>query len=204
MTVPLMILAAFAILLGFIGTPAWPWFQSYLTGTTAAVEFRELFHGEVLSTLLLSTLIVAVGMGLGWWFYGRRPVQSADEVDVLERMQPDIFTLFRNKFYVDEFYEMTVIRFNAWWAWFCDSLDYWVWNGAVLAVSYLILGLAWVNRAFDEFVVNLGFDEGCKGVAEGGKLLSRLQNGRVQSYLRIIGVASAALILFLIWGCKPS
>ncbi|HLP76177.1 MAG TPA: NADH-quinone oxidoreductase subunit L, partial [Candidatus Paceibacterota bacterium] len=32
MTTPLMILAAFAILLGFIGTPAWPWFQSFLTG----------------------------------------------------------------------------------------------------------------------------------------------------------------------------
>src|SRR5262249_28341336 len=33
MTVPLMILAVFAVLLGFIGTPAWPWYQSYLNGT---------------------------------------------------------------------------------------------------------------------------------------------------------------------------
>src|SRR5205823_9938268 len=30
MTIPLMILALFSILLGFIGTPAWPWFQSFL------------------------------------------------------------------------------------------------------------------------------------------------------------------------------
>ena len=32
MTVPLIILAGFAILLGFVGTPAWPWFDGYLTG----------------------------------------------------------------------------------------------------------------------------------------------------------------------------
>ena len=32
MTVPLIILAGFAILLGVIGTPAWPWFDGYLNG----------------------------------------------------------------------------------------------------------------------------------------------------------------------------
>ena len=32
MTVPLIILAVFAVLLGVIGTPAWPWFEGYLTG----------------------------------------------------------------------------------------------------------------------------------------------------------------------------
>ena len=30
MTVPLVILAVCAIGLGFIGTPAWPWFQEFL------------------------------------------------------------------------------------------------------------------------------------------------------------------------------
>ena len=32
MTLPLAILAVFAVLLGFVGTPAWPWFQPYLGG----------------------------------------------------------------------------------------------------------------------------------------------------------------------------
>ncbi len=36
MTVPLVILAAFAVLLGFLGTPAWPWFQSFLNRTPLA------------------------------------------------------------------------------------------------------------------------------------------------------------------------
>jgi NADH-quinone oxidoreductase subunit L len=29
MTIPLVILAVFAVLLGFIGTPVWPWFSKY-------------------------------------------------------------------------------------------------------------------------------------------------------------------------------
>ena len=58
----------------------------------------------------------------------------------------------------------------------------------------------WVNRAFDEFVINLGFDQSCDGVSRSGKLMSRLQDGRVQSYMRIIGIGLVALVLFLIWG----
>jgi NADH-quinone oxidoreductase subunit L len=209
MTIPLMILAAFTVLLGFIGTPAWPWFQSYLdphTLTEQELHFQraELLEGEVLSIMLLSITIVAVGIGIGWRLYGTKPIQGADEPDVLEKLQPDIYTLLRRKFFIDEFYEATVIRFNAWWATFCDALDYWVWNGLVLALGYLIIGLAWVDRVFDEQVVNRGFDEGCRGVLVGGRLFSRLQNGRVQNYLRVIGVALTVLVLVLIWGCRAS
>ena len=138
---------------------------------------------------------------MGWWWYGRKPIQKPDEADVLEQLRPDIFRLLKNKFYVDEFYEETIIRFNAWWAWLCNELDYWAWNGLVLMVGYTVLGLSWVSRVFDEYVVNLGFDEGCREVGRGGRWLSRLQNGRAQDYLRVIGVALAALALFLMWGC---
>jgi NADH-quinone oxidoreductase subunit L len=47
--------------------------------------------------------------------------------------------------------------------------------------------------------VNPGFDQGCRNVTRGGQLLSRLQSGRTQSYLRILGIAFAALVLFLVW-----
>ena len=68
-------------------------------------------------------------MGLGWWWYGRKPIQTPDEADVLERRWPDVFALLRNKFYVDELYEASVVWFNARWAWVCDWLDTWIWNG---------------------------------------------------------------------------
>ncbi len=200
MTVPLVILAGFAILLGFLGTPAWPWFQSYLNGAGTVFDFHELLRPEVVSVMAGSTLIVALGIGLGWWCYGRKPIATPEDPDILERLRPDIFLLLKNKFYVDEFYKETVIRFNAWGARLCDEMDFWVWNGLVLAAGYAVFGLSWVSRFIDEYVVNLGFNVGCREVGRGGGWLSRLQNGRTQDYLRVIGLGLAALAVFLIWG----
>jgi NADH-quinone oxidoreductase subunit L len=168
------------------------------------MEMRRLFEGEVVRLILLSSVIVFAGLGLGWWFYGRQPVPSADSIDPLERIRPDIYTLLKRKYFVDEIYEWSVVQFNSWFARACNWLDTWIWNGAVQLVSYAIIGLSWVNRVFDEKVVNLGFDEGCHRLSQGGGLLSRLQDGRVQNYLRVIGVALTALLLFLIWGCRAS
>ena len=209
MTVPLVILSVFAVVLGFFGTPVWPWFESYLSGFREPIElhFGALFDAKELAILTASSLIALAGIRLAWGFYGNRDLGDESE-DILERVRPDfvrdLFVLFKNKFYVDEFYEATVIRFNAWWARFCDALDYWVWNGFVMLAGYAVLGLSWVTRFFDENVINRGFDEGCHDVGLGGKLLSRLQNGQVQSYLRIIGVAFAVLLLLLMWGCHAS
>jgi NADH-quinone oxidoreductase subunit L len=199
MTMPLVILAAFAILLGVIGTPAWPWFDAFLNGQPAILNMSGFLEGGILPVMLASSMIVFFGLGLGWWFYGRRPIASAEVPDVLERLQPQIFNLLRNKFYVDEFYQATFIRFNSWLARVSDWFDRWIWNGAVWAVSYFVLGLSWAARFADTYVVNPGFDEGCHTVTLGGRLLSRLQNGRTQNYLRLVGVAFAVLVAFLIW-----
>jgi NADH-quinone oxidoreductase subunit L len=200
MTIPLVILATFSMLLGLIGTPAWPWFASFLNSEQTKLDFNGFAENGVLPVMLSSTIIVFLGLGLGWWFYGRKPIESAETPDALERLQPQIFNVLRNGFFVDKFYEATVIRCNAWCSRFCDWLDRWVWGGAVRLVTYLVLGLSELNRSVDAFVVNPGFDQGCQNVTRGGQLLSRLQSGRTQSYLRIVGIAFAALVLFLIWG----
>jgi NADH-quinone oxidoreductase subunit L len=204
MLVPLLVLAVGAALLGFVGTPAWPWFQSFLGGESATGQVGKLFEPEVLRLMLLSSAVVFVGLGLGWWLYGRKLPKSADEPDVLEGFQPEVFALLRRKYFVDEVYEASVIRFNAWGARSCDWLDYWVWNGLVQLLSLLVVGCAWLNRVLDEHLVNPGFDEGCRRLTKSGGLLSRLQGGGVQNYLRVIGVALTGLVLFLIWGCRAS
>jgi NADH-quinone oxidoreductase subunit L len=199
MTMPLVILAAFAILLGVIGTPAWPWFDSFLNGQSTALRVAGFFDSGILPVMLTSSIVVFAGLGLGWWFYGRKPIVSAEAPDALERLQPRIFNLLRNKFYVDEFYEASFVRCNAWLSRVSDWLDRRVWNGAVWSVSHLVLGLSWLARSVDTYVVNPSFDEGCHTVTAGGKLLARLQNGRTQNYLRLVGVAFAILVVFLIW-----
>jgi len=200
MTVPLIILAVFAILLGAIGTPAWPWFETYLNGHHVEFDFSKLTGA--LGLMLGSAAIVFTGLGLGWWLYGKRQRKTAGEADVLEIARPDIFALLKNKYFIDELYQATVIRFNAWFASACDFMDRWVWGGVVLLISGVMIGLSWLYRVADEFVVNLGFDTSCEGIRRSGGQLSKLSTGRVQTYLRVIGVALVVLILFLVWGRK--
>jgi NADH-quinone oxidoreductase subunit L len=202
MIVPLVILAGFAILLGLVGTPAWPWFDGFLNGEPAGFNFSKLTESGTLGLMLASAVIVFAGLGLGWWLYGKRLRKTAEEPDVLQVAQPAVFRLLENKYFVDEIYDATVVHFNAWAAQACDFLDRWIWGGVVMLVTWVTLGLSSLYRFTDEFVVDLGFDTGCETLREGGGEMSRWQNGRVQTYLRVIGVALVVLVLFLIWGRK--
>jgi NADH-quinone oxidoreductase subunit L len=204
MVIPLLLLAAFSALLGLIGTPAWPWFQSFLAGESLRLDFGQFAHPDIFAIMLLSTAIVFAGLCAGYWLYGRVPLSRVAQPDALERVWPNLFKLWERKYYVDEVYEWAVVGLNARWAATCDWLDRWLWGGAVRALAYIVIGFSWLNRFIDEYVVNLGFDEGCEGLSWGGKLLSRLQNGRVQNYLRVIGLGLTVLVLLLIWGCRGS
>ncbi len=200
MTMPLLLLAGFAVLLGFLGTPAWPWLQSFLAMKPASWDLRQLAEGGVLPIMLGSSLLVFAGLGLGWWLYGRKPMRHAGDKDALEHLQPAIFHAIKHAFFVDQLYALTVLRLAWWIACVANWLDRWIWSGIPVAVSALTKGLGWIDFSVDRWVVNKGFDEGCSGVAGGGKLLARLQDGRVQGYLRLLGAAVAALALFLLLG----
>jgi NADH-quinone oxidoreductase subunit L len=210
MTIPLLILASFAMLLGLIGTPAWPWLQAFLDGQPTALHFSAFANVYLLTVMLSSSLLVFLGLGLGWWFYGRKPMEDSQKAgampdampDAVEQLQPRIFAVLNHSFYVDELYAATLLRLNAGWASVCDWLDRWVWNGAVQTVSHLALGLAWADDFVDTRIVNAGFDEGCQSVSRGGQILALLQGGQVQSYLRRIGFALIALAVFLLWGAR--
>lgn len=203
MVFPLVVLAFFSVTLGFLGTPAWPWIQSFLEGEHAPANLARLGDSGVLSVMVTSTVIAFLGIGLGYWLYGRRALES-QEKDVLEQWWPNLFTLLRRKYYVDEIYEWAFVGLNAWWSKACDWVDRWVWDGLVQMLGALVVGLAWVDRVLDEQVVNRGFDETCRGISNGGGLFSRFQNGRIQNYLRALGLALVVLVLLLIWGCRAS
>jgi len=200
---PLVVLAFFAIVLAFVGTPAWPWLQHFLEGEPVSFDLTALRDPSVVRVMLTSTIVAVGGIGLGYWLYGRRPLDS-QQLDVLERWWPNLFTLLRRKYYVDEIYEWAFVGLNAWWAKGCSWLDRWVWESIVQLLAGLVTGIAWIDRILDEQVVNRGFDETCRGFSNGGGLLSRFQNGRIQNYLRALCLAAAVLVLLLMWGCRSS
>ncbi len=52
--------------------------------------------------------------------------------------------------------------------------------------------------------LTLGFDEACRRLTRAERSCRVLQCGRVQQYLRLIGVALTVLVVILIWGCRAS
>jgi proton-translocating NADH-quinone oxidoreductase chain L len=200
MTLPLSILAVFAVFLGFVGTPAWPWFQAFLAGQATKFDWAGFSEPGLVSLMVASSLIVFAGLGLGWWFYGRKPIERATDPDTLERLSPTVFDALADRLYVDEIYGFTVIALTRFCAAFATWLDRWIFGGLVRLVGWLVTGVGWFDAGVDRFVVNGGFDQGCREVSRGGRLLSHLQNGRVQTYLRVIAGALVVLAILLLWG----
>ena len=201
MTIPLAILAFFAMALGLIGTPSWPWFKAFLDGKAAGFDLHGFAEPGLMALMGTSTVVVFVGLGLGWWLYfGKSP--KPQEPDVLEAAVPLPWGWLRDRLYVDELYGATVIAFYAWWARVADWLDRRVWGGAVSGVAWAFRGWAHLNRFLDTRVVDGSFDKGCEELSVGGGLLSRVQTGRVQTYLRLLALAVVALVAFLIWSSR--
>ena len=194
MTMPLTILAACTVILGCFGTPVWPWFHSYLSGHGAPGALAPVEPGTLV-VMMVSAVIAVAGIVVGWSLYSRKGPREAGEPDPLERWSPDWFAVLREKFCIDELYEMSVVRFNAWASRTARWLDERVWNTVVQAVSILVVGVSWVNRLIDEYVVNPGFDQGCGGLRNSARWLSFWQNGKVQRYLRVIALG---LVIFAV------
>jgi NADH-quinone oxidoreductase subunit L len=201
MTAPLAILAFFAMALGLIGTPAWPWFRGFLESRAVPVEFKVLLEPGLLALMGTSIVVVFLGIGLGLWLYFGRPTK-AEAPDVLEKAAPLPWAWLRDRLYIDEFYGVTVIAFYEWWGKVADWLDRRVWGGVVSGVAWAFGLWAGLNRFLDTNVVDGTFDKGCEELATGGGLLSRVQNGRVQTYLRLLAAAVVALAAILIWSSR--
>jgi NADH-quinone oxidoreductase subunit L len=198
MTTPLVILAVSAMVLGVVGTPAWPWFRSFLEDHAATVEMHAFGEPAWLMLLLTSLVIVVVGIGLGLWLYGNRSPR-AEEPDVLEKAIPPVWVVLRDKFYIDELYGATVIAFYGWWAKVADWVDREIWGDMVATVVFLFNRWARLNRFLDANIVDGAFDKGCEEIATGGGLLARVQNGRGQMYLRLLALAVVVLAAIVIW-----
>jgi len=201
MTVPLAILAFFAIALGVIGTPLWPWFRAFLNGQAASFDLHGFSEPGLLTLMLTSSVVVFIGLGLGWRMYvGRAP--AADEPDALEKAMPTVWGWLRDKFFIDELYGATFIAFYWFWARVADWLDRRVWGGIVSGVARLTAAWARLNRFLDTYWVDGSFDKGCEELATGGGLLSRVESGRVQTYLRLLAVGVVLLAAILIWSSR--
>src|SRR5438067_9128026 len=190
MTMPLIALAACSILFGIVLTPAWPWLHACLTGEPSQFDIAQLIQPG----LFVSLALVAAGIGLGFAIYRR-----AAETDPLEQAQPALFRFLKNKMWLDELYDRTVVAFSRMAARLSDWMDRNVWDGLVRAFGGIgqIFGILTDN--FDERGINAGVDEATTGTRGLGRVMSAWHSGQIQTYLRAVGVSVLVLLVLYAW-----
>jgi NADH-quinone oxidoreductase subunit L len=201
MTGPLVILAVCAVLVGLLGTPAWPWFESFVRGHEVRVEADA--WSKALPTMLISIVVAGLGIAAGWGYYGRKPIETA-KADPLQGLLPDVYPALEKRLYIDELYEDTVIAWQRSLAKGCDWLERWIWQGAIFVVSMVSTGIGWASRLADDYLINLGFMASCDKLKESGEKVELAHRVEIQAVLRALGLAVTVIVLLLSWGCGKS
>jgi NADH-quinone oxidoreductase subunit L len=204
MTVPLIVLAVFAIAYGWVGIPEhFPvlgglipnWFHDWVGSTLA--EHPEAVAFNIVP--LLTSLVVALGgLYLGWLVY--RGVPKGGE-DPLRKPLGSLYTLLRNKYYFDELYDRVFVQPAYWFAetFVFQWMDRGFIDGILHGASRVSFSLGQIFRNWIDVPIVNGFGD---FVGESVKKLGRgfrvVQTGRVQQYMLIALVfAFSALFYFL-------
>ncbi|HLC05736.1 MAG TPA: NADH-quinone oxidoreductase subunit L [Anaerolineales bacterium] len=106
MTVPLMGLAALAILGGGLNLPGVHTLTDWLGHTLEHVHptpFEITISG-------LSTAVALVAIGIAWRLYGKRTGAEGGEAEPLRRLLGPVFVGMERKWWVDELYDLVIVR----------------------------------------------------------------------------------------------
>ncbi len=201
MTVPLILISFFAVGLGWIGIPA----DFPVLGNLAPNwlgHFLEPFMHHINVTvkhpyfhflpLIVSVGVALGGLLLGWAVYGRG--LRADQVDPLAKYGGVIWQIWHRKYFIDELYAATVVRWSHNVARFCADVDSrWIIDPLVNWIAGMAVWGSALAAAADALLVDGLVNLTGRIVRWSGGVLTRLQDGKVQAYLMV------ALVVLSIW-----
>lgn len=172
MTLPMIVLAVFAVIAGFINTPYAPVLHDWLTSGVAGSYLEQHGHTEHGPSWLMwvAILVSLAGIGLAYLMYGKRSVSA----ELISRPLPWLYQLSYRKYYMDEFYHYTVVRTLGWLGLLLKVFD-----------RYIVDGLVYLTGRISEGI---------------GVLHGYLQNGQIQRYGFIIAVGLLLLAVGLTVG----
>jgi NADH-quinone oxidoreductase subunit L len=198
MTMPLVILAALAVVAGWVGVPEGFPLMSFI--------FPNFFHEFVGGTLvehpvavlfdplpLITSLVVALGgLYLGWLVYNK--IRAGDD-DPLIKPLGGFHTILRNKYYFDELYDTIFVRPSYWFAatFTSEWMDRGLFDGILHTIARASVGIGnWLRNYIDLPVVNGSGDLIGRSIQRFGRLFRVIQTGRVQQYMIFALVSIAA------------
>ncbi|GIK58171.1 MAG: NADH-quinone oxidoreductase subunit L [Chloroflexi bacterium] len=220
MTVPLVILAFFAIVLGWLGIPdhflgqdlGQINFVHHFVLTTIEEPMIELHeagltpidvHEEITWSWvpLITSLVVALGgIGAGWLVYGRKPLQK-EQPDPLIRAFGPLHTFLNRKWYWDELYHVLFYRPTVWFSetFASEWVDKGVVDGTLHAIANIVYAIGRYCKRFEEVVISGGVDKIKDGFLYFARESRLLQSGRIQEYVLYSGLIAVALAFMMLF-----
>jgi NADH-quinone oxidoreductase subunit L len=212
-TVPLIILAILSLIGGLLNFPTLHSFTTWLThslsglvegstgGESTAVGFNFVIA-------IGSTVIALAGILLAWFLYIRRardlqqlPLNQRPD-DPLRSMLGPVFTALENKYWVDEFYGIIIVKPYQWLSSFlADKVDWSFWHDFVHD-RLLVAGYNGLTRILAG-PIDLGIIDGIAnflgdGFKELAAQLRKIQSGFVRNYALSIFIGVIFIIGYLI------
>jgi NADH-quinone oxidoreductase subunit L len=210
MTVPLMVLAALAVLGGALNFPGVNTLTTWLGYTIqAAAHEAEVASWLAVSwsgfnpiVALLALLLALIAIYISWLIYGRKPLEAGQK-DPLKKPLGFLFTGMENKWFVDEFYAAAILKpYGAISRFLADVIDGRFWHDwfheKVIAGTYNFVSKTVLDLRVDQqFIDTIG--NGLGNLTRGASArLRRLQNGFVRSYALAVLFGVVVIVGYLL------
>ena len=203
MTVPLLLISPFVIGLGWFGIPAsfpvlgslFPnWIEHQLEPYIEYMEFKFPHPEFNVLVLLVSILVSLGGLALGYYVY--RDGLPEGKIDPMRRWLGPVWWAMHRKFWVDEFYNYTVVALTRGAAKFMYWIDdVWVIDPIVDVIGRISIWFAGVCARFDQYVIDGAVNAFAWISDRTGSMLRNTQNGQVQVYLMVVVVSLTIWLL---------
>ncbi len=205
MTLPLVILAVFAIAIGWAGiSESFPviggllpnFVHEFIGGTLAELPEALPFN---IWPLIVSLIVALGGLSLGWLVYRN---QKAGAEDPLKIALGPVHTVLKNKYYFDEIYDRILVRPAYWLAdnFTNQILDRGIIDGVLHFIARIASNVGGILRNYiDKPVVNGFGDFIGEGIKKIGRSLKIMQTGRVQQYLLMALVLAFGTMFYFVY-----
>jgi NADH-quinone oxidoreductase subunit L len=205
MTLPLVILATGAVLAGIICLPHWMpmssllarWLEPVVQTPPEVEEYAQQFPlARELAVMAFSVAVAFVGFVLATLIYLRGTIRPET---FSELMGGALYRLALNKWWVDELYEATVLRFTLAWSRFLAWFDGTIIDGIVNGAATFTRTVADLDGAFDHYVVDGAVNALANGTWAFGRSVKQIQTGAISAYLFVIvtGVLGGVFVYFV-------
>ena len=191
MTMPLVVLAVLSVCAGWVGVPWNNLFAKFLHTPLLHLEHHEFS----MMIAMVGTGVALFGIFLAYLVYMTpvgKTVAALGEI----RFFKGIYSLVYNKYWMDEIYDLIIIRPLFAICRLMYFIDRWIVDGTVNLVGYITLAISkiqgWVDKWIVDGLVNL------VGIATKtlGLGLRRFQTGVSQQYAMIMLIGLIALVYF--------